>query len=133
MNFKITFKHIALAWMIVILGSSLPSSIEQYIAPVIKNVEFSTATVGNVSTIKMSYEELRECTLKNINWYIGSDNSTQVQISTNIQEADVFKLKDGARYITWTMNAKMSTNDIPSNVYVEHICHPFWMSLTKIR
>lgn len=133
MSAKITFKTLMFAWLVVLLGSSLPSTIEGYLAPVIQNVEFVTTTKDNISTITMRYEELRKCTLKNINWYIGSDYNTKVRISTIIQEADVVKYADGTRYITWTMNAAMSDKSVVSTVYVEHICHPFWLSLTKIR
>lgn len=128
---KLTYMLLIL-WTMLIFATNLFGSVEGKIYPVVKNFTYySIENKLDINYIFGSFEKSRYCDFEDIRWYIEDSDGRRTRIGVTFNN-EVLRYNGKQYFGPWGTIATFNQIINQSVVYVDHSCHPFWLTTTRL-
>lgn len=122
-----------LLWTFLIFFTNLFGSIEGRFSPVVSDFSYYPMSNGaDINYIFGSFEKQRDCNFERIRWYIEDSDGRRARIGVSF-DSEILRHQGRQYFGPWGSIATINQLMNRSVVYVDHSCHPFWYTTTRIQ
>lgn len=127
--------HILLiAWLVVVLNSSLPGKLEGYLFPVVSKITVDkTEPHGKFSILFWGhFTKIRNCTFEDVKWVLVDSEGNEVRLAVTFMEGEQLRVSGNQSFGPWKISISAEKLKTRTRADVYHTCHALWITKTSI-